>query len=86
MPRISQFYGIIVYMYYFDHAPPHCHAFYGEHEAMFDIATGICLAGQLPRRAQALVEEWIELRRLELTQDWVLAQIGQPLQAIDPLP
>jgi Domain of unknown function (DUF4160) len=26
MPRISQFYGIAIYMYYRDHAPPHVHA------------------------------------------------------------
>ena len=29
MPRISHFYGISIYMYYANHAPPHLHAFYG---------------------------------------------------------
>ncbi len=86
MPRLSQFYGIAIYMYYRDHAPPHCHAFYGEHEALYDIASGICLNGHLPRRARALVDEWITLRRAELMHDWALAQAGQPLLPIDPLP
>ncbi|MGE5195460.1 MAG: DUF4160 domain-containing protein, partial [Deltaproteobacteria bacterium] len=39
MPRISQFYGIAVYLYYRDHAPPHFHAIYAEHEAEIEIAT-----------------------------------------------
>lgn len=51
MPRISEFYGILIYMYYQDHAPPHFHAIYGEHEAEIEIATGGVLHGYLPRRA-----------------------------------
>jgi hypothetical protein len=27
MPRISEFFGIAIYMYYRDHAPPHFHPF-----------------------------------------------------------
>jgi hypothetical protein len=30
VPRISIFYGIVIAMYYRDHAPPHFHAVYGE--------------------------------------------------------
>lgn len=26
MPAISMFYGILIYMYYQDHVPPHFHA------------------------------------------------------------
>lgn len=32
MPEISRFLGIIIYMYYRDHLPPHFHAEYGEYE------------------------------------------------------
>ena len=85
MPRISQFYGIAIYMYYRDHAPPHFHAIYGEKEAAFEIATGTTLIGKLPRRAHALVEEWAAMRRPELEHDWDLALTGQPLLPIDPL-
>ena len=81
MPRLSRF-----YKYYRDHAPPHCHAIYGEHEAAFDIVSGACLIGHLPRRARSLVEEWITLHRDELLADWNLALAGQPLAPIDPLP
>jgi len=30
MPRISEFFGIYIYMYYRDHMPPHLHAIYAE--------------------------------------------------------
>jgi hypothetical protein len=85
MPRLSQFYGIAIYMYCRDHAPPHFHAIYGEHEAVFQIATGMVLAGRLPRRARALVEDWLAAHRAELQQDWDLAAANQPLLPIPPL-
>lgn len=37
MPEISSFLGIVIYMYYKDHAPPHFHAIYGEYEIVVDI-------------------------------------------------
>ena len=85
MPRLSYFYGIAVYIYYRDHAPPHFHAIYGEHEAVFEIATGLILAGRLPLRARGLVEDWIATYRNELQQDWELAVASQPLLPIPPL-
>ena len=86
MPRISAFYGIVIAMYFDDHPPPHFHARYGEFEAQVAIATGELLKGSLPRRAQALVEEWAALHRDELEQDWERARQGQVLASIDPLP
>ena len=58
MPRISTFYGIAIYMYYKDHAPPHFRAIYGDHEATIDIQTLEIHDGSLPRRAKDLVLEW----------------------------
>ena len=85
MPRISQFYGIAIYMYSLDHAPPHFHAIYGDDEAVFDIATAAVTAGHLPRRARVLVEDWPDAHRAELQQDWILAVAGRPLIPITPL-
>ena len=84
-PRISQFYGIAVYLYYRDHAPPHFHAIYGEHEAEVEIATATLMAGNLPRRAWGLVRDWATGHRDELQRNWDLARAGQPLNAIEPL-
>jgi hypothetical protein len=85
MPRISEFFGIVVAMYHNDHAPPHFHAKYGEHEATFSIATLETLEGSLPRRASGLVVEWGERHRGELEENWELARKGKPLNRIAPL-
>ena len=85
MPRISEFFGIIIAMYYNDHAPPHFHARYGEHEALISIDTLATLRGSLPRRALALVLEWAAQHRGELADDWERARRGEPLAAIAPL-
>lgn len=86
MPQVSNFYGIVIYMYYRDHPPPHFHAIYGDAEAVVSIAKATITAGTFPRRARNLVEEWAELHRDELQRDWDLARANQPLDPIPPLP
>jgi len=85
MPRICEFYGIVIYMYFGDHNPPHFHAIYGEHEAQIRIDDGSVLRGFLPRTASTLVHEWLELRRSDLTENWRLAQVPAPLLPVEPL-
>ncbi len=85
MPRVSAFFGIVVYMYYNDHMPPHFHAEYGEHEAFYEIDTLDVTRGGLPRRAHALVLEWAALHRNELRDDWELARKEKPLEEIKGL-
>lgn len=85
MPRISQFYGISIYMYYGDHAPPHLHAIYGGREAIVNIETGAVIAGDLPRRAGKLVDEWVANHRHALLDNWGRAANQQPLLPIEPL-
>jgi hypothetical protein len=85
MPRISEFFGIVIYMYYNDHAPPHFHAEYAGSEALFEIETLRIYAGNLPRRAHNLVIEWADLNRAELFANWERARQGEPLLEIAPL-
>jgi hypothetical protein len=85
MPRISQFFGIIIAMYYNDHSPPHFHATYAEYEARVAIETLGVEEGNLPRRALAMVLEWAVLHRAELLDDWERAREGMPLVQIEPL-
>jgi hypothetical protein len=85
VPRISEFYGIVIEMFFGDHAPPHFHARYGGDEALIIISTGEVYAGSLPRRALRLVREWAEERRDELEADWARAEALEPLQWIEPL-
>ena len=86
MPRISEYYGIAIYMYYEDHPPPHFHAIYGDFEAVFGIQTEEILAGTLPRRALKMVKEWVHIRQGKLLEDWDLAEAKAPLKTIPPLP
>ncbi len=84
MPEISRFLGIVVAMFYRDHAPPHFHAYYGDYEITVQITSG-AVAGEFPRRALAHLQEWRQLHLDELQQDWDLALLRKPLQKIDPL-
>lgn len=85
MPTISVFYGIIIRMFFDEHAPPHFHAQYAEFKASIDINTLEVLDGKLPRRALELVLDWTELHQAELRDDWNLCQQQQAPNKIDPL-
>jgi hypothetical protein len=85
MPRISAFFGIVIRMFYNDHAPPHFHAEYGEYEAVYSVRTIEVLRGQLPRRAHAMVVEWTTIHRAELMDNWDRVCQGVPLRSIEPL-
>ena len=60
MPEISRFLGIVIGMFYRDHAPPHFHATYGEFAVTVVIRTGK-INGTFPKRARRLVLEWLEI-------------------------
>ncbi|MDH5642483.1 MAG: DUF4160 domain-containing protein [Nitrospira sp.] len=85
MPTISAFYGIVIKMFFNDHAPPHFHAEYAEFQATVDIGSLQVLEGQLPRRALELVLDWAELHREELLSDWNLCRNKQVPKPIAPL-
>ena len=73
-------------MYYRDHHPPHFHPIYAEYEAQIVIETLEPLAGHLPARALRLVQEWAEIHRTELEENWARAEAHLPLVTIEPLP
>jgi hypothetical protein len=52
-PTISSFFGIVIQMFWREHAPPHFHALYAEFEVEIDIRTLEVIKGNLPRRALA---------------------------------
>jgi hypothetical protein len=85
VPRISEFYGIIIFMYYRDHAPPHFHAIYAGEEVLIAIASVRVLGGSLPKRAMGLVRDWARSHRVDLLANWDLARQGRPLNQIPAL-
>jgi len=84
MPEISRFLGIVIAMFYSDHAPPHFHARYGEHDITVRIDDGV-VQGHFPPRALAHVLEWYALHRDELRDNWERARSRRPLRKIEPL-
>jgi len=85
MPEISRFFGIIIRMYYNDHAPPHVHAEYQGEKVLLDFSGNILRGGLGSRTALRLVREWIDLHETELKEDWGLARAGTGLLPIEPL-
>jgi hypothetical protein len=85
LPRISEFYGIVIAMFHNDHGRPHFHARYADHEAKVLIATGEIIVGSLPVRAARLVRVWTRLHRHELKVNWERSRAAQPLLPIEPL-
>ena len=87
MPIVSQFYGIIISMYFNDidkHHLPHIHVQYAEFRCSFDF-DGRILSGNIPNKQRKLVEAWIEIRKEELITLWNLLQNGDKGFRIDPI-
>lgn len=72
MPEIVRFYGIVIKMFFKpkEHEPSHIHAIYNEYVGLFNIRTFEMFEGDLPKIAQSLVAEWLELHKDELQEMW----------------
>lgn len=83
MREISRFYGIIIKMFFKpkEHEPSHIHALYGEHVGIFDLQTLKMVEGDLPKKAQELVKEWMEYHQASLLEMWE----SQNLKKLPPL-
>ena len=86
MPELSRFYGIVIKMYFDDHAPSHFHAEYAGDEAIVSIETLGVIAGRLQPRALGLVAEWAALHQEDLRKAWLKAKNMEATEKIAPLP
>lgn len=87
MPRISEFFGIVIHMYWFDqqrHKLPHFHARYGGREAVFDLE-GNRIEGDLGSRAHRLIAEWAQERAGDIGASWQCAASGKEIPWVSPL-
>ena len=71
-------------MFWKEHAPPHFHAKYGDNEMVVEIESGKT-TGNMSKRAIRMIQEWRELHKRELLEDWNLAEQKKALFAIKPL-
>lgn len=85
MPEISRFYGIVVFMVYADHHPPHFHARYAEDEVIVDLDAAMRVEGRFPRRALGLLLDWAQQHRDALLANWERAARREPLLPVPPL-
>ena len=85
MPEICRFYGIVIYMNYRDHIPPHFHARYGEYKIAIGIDDFALIDGFLPPKALGLVMEWAVVHKEELFKNWYAAMEKKQLSSIEPL-
>jgi hypothetical protein len=85
VPKLSEFFGISIYMYWDDHGPPHFHAYYAEYQASISIPDLSLFRGQLPPRVLGLVMEWAAIHRAELRSAWDRAKKNELPGTIAPL-
>lgn len=85
MPVISQFYGILIRMFFNDHQPAHFHAVYAEHELIVGISPINVLEGQAPTRVRSMVLEWTALHQLELLKNWERCRNAEAPVGVEPL-
>ena len=85
MPKLSEFFGISIYMYWDDHGPAHFHARYAEFEASVSVPHLSLLHGGLPPRALGLVMEWAAVHQAELQAAWDRVKNNESPGTIAPL-
>ena len=72
MPLISQFYGILIYLYKEiggHHNEPHIHIKYNEYEMSMTI-DGKILDGNIPNKQKKIIEAWRVVHEDELRAAW----------------
>jgi Domain of unknown function (DUF4160) len=85
MPEISRFLGIVIYMYFNEHNPPHFHAQYNDYKATISIQSFGIIEGKLPSRVLSLVVEWAQEHQEELINDWNSIKETGKYEKIKPL-
>jgi len=85
MPELSRFLGIVIYMYFNEHNPPHFHAEYNEYKASISIETLGLMEGKLPSKVMSLVVEWAQEHQDELLENWNNIQETGKYHKISPL-
>ena len=84
VPEISRFFGIVIRMFFDEHARPHFHAQYGEHAIAIEIA-GNGVRGSFPPARLPMLFEWRDSHRDELLANWNRLRDGEPALPVAPL-
>ncbi|MDD4930369.1 MAG: DUF4160 domain-containing protein [Gallionella sp.] len=85
MPEISRFLGIVIYMYFREHNPPHFHVEYNEFKASLNIESLGVVDGKLPPKVLSLAVEWAGMHQAELMENWDALHSTGKYHRIEPL-
>jgi predicted metal-binding protein len=64
------FQGIKIYMYDFDHNPPHFHSIHAEYEVLRDIRDLSVLRGEMPANKLKQIIKWAKLNQQFLLEEF----------------
>lgn len=78
MPKISEFNGVSIYLYYDDHNPPHFHAIHGSNEIVVRISPIKILSGYFPAKIRGAAERWGKANAAALLANWEKMKQGEP--------
>lgn len=62
--------GVVVYIYFDEHVPPHFHAIFAEHEAVVSIESLSVVEGKLPAAKLKKVLVWAAANQDLLRRKW----------------
>ena len=62
--------GVVVYIYFDEHVPPHFHAIFAEHEAVVSIESLSVVEGKLPAAKLKQVLAWAAANQDLLRRKW----------------
>jgi hypothetical protein len=85
MPTIAIVDGILIILYFNDHAPPHFHAQGADFHARIRIDDGgvIDVEGRISPRQQRRLRDWALARRDELMDNWRSVRAGEVPRRLD---
>lgn len=87
MPIISQFYGILIQMFFEKeekHNLKHIHVRYNEYKDVYDLDCNL-IEGKLPNKQRKLLEAWIIIHKEELFSLWECIENEGQYFKIEPL-
>jgi len=85
VPEIARFFGIVIHMFWSEHAYPHFHARYGKYAVRVPIGDDPIATHEFPPRQLRQVLEWRDKHRKELRANWTRMRKGQEPLPINPL-
>jgi hypothetical protein len=87
VPRISNFGGMTIAMYFNDHIPPHFHVVYGDLITRIEIGSGAYMKGNLPlpKPKEKDILDWLNEYRNAIMNAWDDCRVKRTPRKVPPL-